>query len=431
MTDNRVIQWHYADPEMAIQSANVIGRLLQAGYEAYWVGGCVRDEYMRRPVHDMDITTSARPEKTCALFQRVVPTGIKHGTVTVLMNGQAFEVTTYRVESGYEDHRHPTEVAFVSDVNQDLTRRDFTMNAMARGLDGTWVDPFNGRRDIDQSIIRCVGQARVRFREDALRMVRCIRFASVFGFSIAHNTWRGIIAERDTFSWIAMERIRSEFDKIITGPSPLAGFEMFIRSGLYARMKSPFPYTGHDQRIMDAIPCVPDQHVSVRWALVLLACGITAEAANPLLRAWTFSNKQRAAILDLLVFQEKSLTDAPGAEVDNDQLGWIQSVLTYGDEAAERWLIMQRSLMAAGAHTVSKEQLQLMERWLHEMPVRSLKDLSITGSELLHAMSMRGGPWLGTLLNQLLHKVATGKMNNDRESLIEEAKRVLRDYEGT
>ena len=127
-------------------------------------------------------------------------------------------MTTYRVESGYEDHRHPTEVAFVEEVTEDLRRRDFTMNAMARGIDGSWVDPFGGRADIDRQVIRRVGDARLRFREDALRMVRCIRFASVFGFSIAVHTWRGF-SRRDTLSWIAMERIRSEFEKILTGPS--------------------------------------------------------------------------------------------------------------------------------------------------------------------------------------------------------------------
>ncbi|OMF73143.1 CCA tRNA nucleotidyltransferase [Paenibacillus glucanolyticus] len=427
------VQWRNADPNMAERSADVIRTLLQHGYEAYWVGGCVRDEYMGRRVSDMDITTSALPEVTCSVFPKVVPTGIKHGTVTVLMEGTAFEVTTYRVESGYEDHRHPTEVAFVRDVKEDLTRRDFTMNAMARGIDGSWVDPFGGREDIDKQVIRCVGDARLRFREDALRMVRCIRFASVFGFSIALHTWKGILSERDTLSWIAMERIRSEFEKIMTGPSPLRGLEMFLRSGLYSRMKAPFPYTGHDVPTMEAIHRTDPEHSSIRWSLLLLACGISAQEAERLLRSWTFSNKQREAIVKLLALHETyaQVNEEKEKEKQSGRLTWIKLVLAHGAEAAHSWLQMQTAMVWTGAATVSPAVMEQLEGWLQELQIRNLKDLNITGSELLLALDKRGGAWLGELLGELLEKAAAGLINNDKKSLINEAKRVVINNEGS
>ncbi|KOP63807.1 tRNA nucleotidyltransferase [Bacillus sp. FJAT-18019] len=423
------IQWRNADGPMAEQSAEVIRTLLRHGHEAYWVGGCVRDEYMGRRVSDMDITTSALPEVTCSIFPKVIPTGIKHGTVTVLMGEQAFEVTTYRVESGYEDHRHPTEVSFVREVKEDLRRRDFTMNAMARGINGTWVDPFDGRADIDKGLIRCVGDARLRFREDALRMVRCIRFASVFGFSIAPHTWRGILSERDTIGWIALERIRSEFEKIMAGPSPLRGLEMFVRSGLHARMKVPFPYTGHDKDTIAAIDRIEPEQSWIRWSLLLLSCGISAQEAERLLRSWTFSNRQREAIVKLLKLHE-SYMQLPGDREAHSRIDWIRLVLAQGAEAAHSWLRMQKALKETGSASISWDRIKQLERWQQDLLIRSLKDLAITGSELLEALGKSGGPWLGELLGQLLEKAAAGDINNDKESLIDEAKRVVIHNEG-
>ncbi|RAR45156.1 CCA tRNA nucleotidyltransferase [Paenibacillus sp. MDMC362] len=424
------IRWSNADPDMAERSADVVRTLLRHGHEAYWVGGCVRDEYMGRRVNDMDITTSALPEVTCSIFPKVIPTGIKHGTVTVLMEGQSFEVTTYRVESGYEDHRHPTEVAFVEEVTEDLRRRDFTMNAMARGIDGSWVDPFGGRADIDRQVIRCVGDARLRFREDALRMVRCIRFASVFGFSIAVHTWRGILSERDTLSWIAMERIRSEFEKILTGPAPLRGLELFVRSGLYARMKAPFPYTGHDTKAIEAMNGIKPEHSTIRWTLLLLACGISAQEAEELLRSWTFSNKQREAIVKLLALHESYRQKKEGEATESARHRWVKLVLAHGAEAAQGWLQLQKALNHTGAASASLSVIEQLDGWLRELRIRSLKDLAITGNELLESLDKRGGPWLGALLGQLLEKTAAGLINNDKESLIEEAKRVVIQNEG-
>ncbi|WP_379140455.1 CCA tRNA nucleotidyltransferase, partial [Paenibacillus sp. sgz500992] len=209
------MEWKMAPSGMAEAAGKVIATLLADGREAYFVGGCIRDELLGRPVHDMDLTTSALPEEVMAMFTRCVPTGLAHGTVTVLQDGYSFEVTTYRTESGYADHRRPEHVFFVSDVQEDLRRRDFTINAICCGLDGQLVDPFGGAADLKHRLIRCVGTAEERFDEDALRMLRCVRFASVLDFAIAKNTWRGLLRQRDKLAHIAVERLRAELERMI------------------------------------------------------------------------------------------------------------------------------------------------------------------------------------------------------------------------
>ena len=162
----------------------ILKTLEGAGFAACFVGGCVRDTLLGRPVHDWDVTTSALPEEIMALFPRCIPTGIKHGTVTVLLRGESFEVTTFRRDGAYHDGRHPDGVVFVPNLTEDLARRDFTINAMAMHLDGRITDCFDGKADLKRGIIRCVGDPERRFREDALRMLRAWRFSAQLGFAI-------------------------------------------------------------------------------------------------------------------------------------------------------------------------------------------------------------------------------------------------------
>ncbi|MCY7562390.1 CCA tRNA nucleotidyltransferase, partial [Paenibacillus macerans] len=234
-------RWTQVDPLMVNQGEMVLHTLLERGFQAFFVGGCVRDELMGRPVHDMDIATSAKPEDVVAVFERTVPTGIEHGTVTVLMDDYAFEVTTFRKESQYEDHRRPASVEFVDAVNEDLLRRDFTMNAIARDIDGALIDPYGGQSDIKRGLIRCVGAAEERFEEDALRMLRAVRFASVFGFRPAKSLWKALLLGKDKLSYIAMERVRTELEKVVLGPRPLRGLALLERSGLLRHVKAALP----------------------------------------------------------------------------------------------------------------------------------------------------------------------------------------------
>ncbi|MWV44685.1 CCA tRNA nucleotidyltransferase [Paenibacillus sp. HJL G12] len=409
---------------MAFHSEEVVSRLLEQGHEAYWVGGCVRDELMGRPVHDMDITTSALPEAVESVFERTVPTGIKHGTVTVLCGSYAYEVTTYRVEGAYENHRRPSEVEFVSDLKEDLKRRDFTFNAMARSIDGTIVDPYQGMADLKNGVVRCVGNARTRFQEDALRMVRCIRFASVFGFSIAYRTWKGLVEERTNIQYVAMERFRVELEKLMEGRRPSRGLYLLYRSGLLSDAKIPFTYEP-DIDLVPILDEIPSEEAIIRWAFLLRACGLNAEEAHRVLRHWTFANSTRKQIADILSVGEETAAFNTTGKNSSCKEYWISIVLKYGREAAERWLLMIDfiGLNASAAYPV--ELISDFKAWTKEMGIYRLSELAISGKDLLEVSGLKGGPWVSEIMSKLLVMVASQALPNNREQLIDEVKRVI------
>ena len=196
--------------------ARILNTLGEHGYEAYAVGGCVRDSLLGRTPQDWDITTSARPEQVKALFRHTIDTGIQHGTVTVMLDHEGFEVTTYRIDGEYEDARHPKEVAFTANLLEDLKRRDFTINAMAYNEVTGLVDAFDGIGDLERGVIRCVGNAMERFSEDALRMLRAVRFAAQLGFSIEQETQEAIAGLAGNIKKVSAERIQVELVKLLT-----------------------------------------------------------------------------------------------------------------------------------------------------------------------------------------------------------------------
>ena len=200
-------------------AARIIDTLEAAGFEAYAVGGCVRDSLLGLTPHDWDLCTSARPEELQALFrgEHVVATGLKHGTLTVVLDHIPYEVTTFRVDGSYTDHRHPDAVSFVRDVREDLARRDFTVNAMAYAPRTGLVDAFNGQEDLRRGVLRCVGEPRERFTEDALRILRALRFASTYGLTIDPATAAAVHALYPTLKDVAAERIREELVKLLCG----------------------------------------------------------------------------------------------------------------------------------------------------------------------------------------------------------------------
>ena len=202
------------------RAVRVIRRLQRAGYGTFLVGGCVRDMLMGRQIHDYDAATSALPEQVTALFENTVPTGIRHGTVTVWVDGLGVEVTTFRSESVYTDGRHPDAVRFERSIETDLSRRDFTVNAMALSADGEIIDIFGGRADIEGRIIRTVGDPAERFVEDALRMYRCVRFAAVLGFEIDGGALRAMKSRAPLRGSVSRERIREEIEKTLMSPRP-------------------------------------------------------------------------------------------------------------------------------------------------------------------------------------------------------------------
>ncbi len=395
------------EEELWAAGLSILRKLADRGFAAYLVGGCVRDRALGRPIHDVDIATSALPDEVARVFERTIPTGLRHGTVTVLHEGFSFEITTFRTESGYSDARRPDAVTFVHRIEEDLARRDFTFNAMAIGLDGEYVDPFGGRADLQKRVVRCVGEADVRFGEDALRMLRAIRFAAAFGFRLALSTWRGIRRKAARLRHVAMERVGSEWDKMMAGPDPDRACGLLRRSGLPACFKEPLPASVNaGTAVKDARtkgrPLRDIGDPDVRWAAWLIRTEASAEDAETFCRTLRFSAARQTRIRAAVAF-DRRLSDKPG-----DRTAFKTAVLDFGRQAALDWL-------------GSKTKPDPYQGWLQEMNVYTLGQLAVKGDEIARALGKPPGPWLAPLLRRLLTDAAFGRTANTREALMRAA----------
>ena len=253
-------------------AAALLARLHGAGYAAYAVGGCVRDSLLGRTPQDWDLCTSARPEQVLALFGegQCIPTGLQHGTVTIKYGGQLYETTTFRTEGAYTDGRHPDEVHFVPDVRQDLARRDFTINAMAYNDAEGLIDPFGGQQDLQQGILRAVGDPATRFEEDALRILRLYRFAARFGFAIDPPTGQAARALCAHLDCVSVERIEEELSKLLAAPAPAAYLDEKILKVIIPELSAPALQAA--KPVVDACPA-GTENLPVRWAALLMSLG--------------------------------------------------------------------------------------------------------------------------------------------------------------
>ncbi|KRE98173.1 hypothetical protein ASG89_03900 [Paenibacillus sp. Soil766] len=413
-------------------ASEVLTSLMEAGYEAYYVGGCVRDVVLGRPIKDIDIATSALPEQVIQIFQRTVPTGLQHGTVTVLIAQGAYEVTTFRKEAAYEGFRRPASVAYISDLTEDLRRRDFTMNAMAMDVAGVLQDPYGGQTDLAAGVLRCVGIAEERFGEDALRMLRCIRFASTYDLEIEASTWQALLANAPLLRHIAMERVRSELQRMVEGPAPARAVRLLLASGLLAYLKKQLPlpfeaWLAWDDAL-DVVSALEGQHD--RWSMLLMLLEVPADVVRAALQELTFSRADGAAVAEVL-----ALRDAVAAQVRVDDPAplervWKLGAVRRGEAAARALLRLLRELpqvegkrggLARFLVETAPELLRRGEAWLKEVPCFSLKELAISGQDVAVALDRQPGPWMGRLLQDLLERAALGEIPNEREALIDAA----------
>jgi len=396
-----------------------VARMLEeAGHRAYLVGGCVRDRLLGRPLKDADIATSAQPRQVMKLFPDAIPTGLKYGTVSVRMNGRLYEVTTFRSEAGYSDGRHPDRVEFVGDIREDLARRDFTINAMAAGTDGEILDPFGGRRDLEAGVIRCVGRAEERFAEDALRMLRGIRFAAELGFRLAPSVWKAILRQRERLRMGAVERVTAELDRMTAGSDPDRAWALLVRSGLAASLNVTLPVP--DLEGLRTVRLAAVAEAELRWPLLWIAGGAGEGAAEEAARALRVSRARgerwKGAVGVHRRF-EMALTSLERAEEARET--WIDAVIDLGRSAAEDWLALSEGLLS-----VPREASGQAARWLQEMPVCSIRDLAVDGSDLTRHLRRPRGPWVGRLLRRLLAETAAGRAPNEREALLALADRL-------
>ncbi|QGQ96842.1 CCA tRNA nucleotidyltransferase [Paenibacillus psychroresistens] len=436
------------------KSANqLLDKLLANQYEAYLVGGCVRDRLMHKPVQDFDIATNALPEQVMELFSHTIPTGLKHGTVTVMLEGVAFEVTTFRKESAYEEHRRPQQVEFVSDLQEDLQRRDFTMNAMAIDLKGTVIDPFDGQIDIAQKLVRCVGNPNERFEEDALRLLRCIRFAVNYGFRIEQATWEALLQHAHLLKFVAMERVRVELEKMLAGDNPYQALELLLDSQLlkYVKLELQFPFIKWKTADLPVYLRKLSQldNPLLRWALLFYSMQTTSDKASRALKKLTFSSKQLKVIIPILnleiwlheqidhALQAKRTPDkndhvalsSSRVSVDRPDLIWKQAAIQFGKDTLLDWLSIKQiefSELASNTSLDLKQSVFIVflrsgNEWISEMPVETLSELDLIGSDLLTHFDMPAGPWVSEFLQRLLLDAAFGNARNQKNHLLKRA----------
>lgn len=376
---------------------------LQAhGHEAWLVGGGVRDRLLGLPVHDWDVATQAEPEQVQALFERVYSTGLAHGTVTVLCEDTPVEVTTYRVEGGYSDGRHPDEVHFTRCLIDDLSRRDFTVNALAWDPGaGLIVDAFGGLDDLARGLLRCVGAAEERFAEDGLRALRAVRFIAVLGFELDDEAQRAIASTLDTFARIAVERVRVELLKLLCGRDALRGLQLLQRTGL---LGATLPHLAQESADFEAalrlVPAAPRTEAA-RWAALLWGCPAQADET---LRTLRCANAERKAVLALLSLRsERGLRPSalePHSDAEVRQL-LAQIGRTHYEAWCALWAAAQAVGLAAGvsAFTARVAAIGALQGAL------SVRDLALDGRAVAQLIGEPPSWRIGWLLDGLLQRV--------------------------
>lgn len=431
---------------------NIINTLEEAGFEAYAVGGCVRDSILGRKPDDWDITTSAKPGETKQLFPRTVDTGIKHGTVTVLLGGEGFEVTTYRIDGTYEDGRHPSEVTFTASLKEDLLRRDFTINAMAYNERSGLVDLYGGLEDIDKQVIRCVGDAVERFEEDALRMLRAVRFSAQLGYRIDEATGEAIKALAPNLQKISAERIQVELVKLVTSPHPdylRTAYELGITAQVLPEfdlcMETPQRHKHHcydvGEHILHSMLGVePDKvlrlgmlfhDIGKPQTLTVDPDGTTHNKRHPfegekitrkVMRRLKFDNDTTDKVTKLVLYHDYDIAPT--------EAGVRRAVNRIGEDIFPMIFTVRRADIAAQSDYMREEKLAkvaYIEKLYREVLARkdavTLKDLAISGNDLI-AMGMPSGRQIGETLSALLEKVLDDPSLNTREILLKLYKEV-------
>ncbi|WP_374967482.1 CCA tRNA nucleotidyltransferase [Lysinibacillus sp. RS5] len=369
---------------------SVIEQLENAGFEAVVVGGAVRDAILGRPAHDVDVATNAMPEEVKSVFNHTVDVGIQHGTVLVIVPAGPVEVTTYRTDGDYIDHRRPEEVQFVRSLKEDLQRRDFTMNAIAMRRDGTFIDYYGGRQDIEAGVIRAVGNAQRRFTEDALRMLRAVRFSAQLGFVIESETLAAMQIKAADISWIAKERIKAELDKLWIGKDVFNGIQKLEESGLAAYLNGHFQANHwREFNVQDKL---------LGWAYFALLQG---EQWREVLGSYRLSNKEMAFVKAVL------------AALEALKSGWTNM---------DYFLYAQQELEVACYFAELRQlDVQMPQQSIQEiqtkLPIRHKQALLVNGTDLLKWSGKKGGPWVKEALQAMLEAVVNGELQNDRQAI--------------
>lgn len=387
----RIEHW----PQQLRAAVPVLERINQAGFEVYFVGGCVRDTLLQRPLHDVDLATSAYPQEIKQIFPQTIDTGIEHGTVTVIYQKKAYEITTFRTESGYQDYRRPDKVEFVRSLKEDLKRRDFTINALAMNAQGEIIDLFAGMADLQQRQIRAVGVAADRFHEDALRMLRAVRFQAQLNFTIEKQTLAGIKTNAALLSHIATERIREEFIKLMEGCNRQAGLISLYQTQLYRFCPGLATYD-FPKILQFAAGQITDE--ATVWSFLAYLGKLKRAQVRPFLRQWKVANnniKLAQAAIELLNNYQES----------NWQL-YIAGQAATATAAQVLRLTCQQELAE-----------QLIEQY-QDLPLKSPHQLAINGQQIMQVLNLSPGPQIGQYLKQIQQAIVAGQLVNNYQTIV-------------
>ena len=430
-------------------AAALLARLHGAGYAAYAVGGCVRDSLLGRIPQDWDLCTSARPEQVLALFGegQCIPTGLQHGTVTIKYGGQLYETTTFRTEGAYTDGRHPDEVHFVPDVRQDLARRDFTINAMAYNDAEGLIDPFGGQQDLQQGILRAVGDPATRFEEDALRILRLYRFAARFGFAIDPPTGQAARALCAHLDCVSVERIEEELSKLLAAPAPAAYLDEKILKVIIPELSAPALQAA--KPVVDACPAGTED-LPVRWAALLMSLG--EDGTRKALKRLRCSNTciEQTAVLVREVHPGAFSSDtnrgipspallpaAAGSHPPDGPQGNSRTGLGQAPAVPDTVIRIRKLLGRYDLHTVQRlaalgaamepeqaadftAQAELAAQLDADGVCCRVSQLAVNGRDLM-AAGIPAGPGLRRTLEALLDAVIRGQLSNERQRLLDAA----------
>ena len=427
----------------------IIQELEKCGHEAYMVGGCVRDSILGRKPHDYDICTSATPDEILKAFpnEEIIPTGLQHGTVTILINKEPFEVTTYRIDGDYSDNRRPDNVTFTKNLVEDVRRRDFTINAMAYNPKTGLIDPFNGMEDIKYKKIRCVGSAEDRFNEDALRILRAIRFEAQLDFAGLPETMFEIDRQYERLKDISVERINSEFCKIVASnrfcvelvlyPDVFSLFIPELKDMIGFQQNNPYHAYDVFDHTVHAIEKCESNDLIVRLAVFFHDFGkphsyqdgedgirhfkghgkVSAEITDSIMKRLRFDNETRNNVVELVYYHDATF------EVGKKYVKrWLNKI---GEKQFRRLLEVRKADIKGQKTDYEKSRIEkvnniesILEKILQEQECFSLKDLAVNGNDVKRTMNLKEGKNIGYWLNDILKRVMDGELKNNRDDLI-------------
>ena len=363
---------------------NILEKFNEAGYEAYFVGGCVRDYLLNDEFSDIDITTNALPEEVKQIFRKSIDTGIQHGTVTILVDEDSFEVTTFRTEDDYIDHRTPEKVEFVSDLKEDLDRRDFTINAMALDSNGKLYDYHCGERDLRNKVIKTVNNPNERFFEDALRMLRSFRFSSKLGFEIEENTLKAIKNNAELIKFVSIERIVNEFRKLLTGRGNKRSLELLLDS----KLNNYIPFLDEISKIID--------FSNYTFCQSLYILSKINDISFEKLKELKLSNKEIKQIKIYEKINEDFSSNVP-----------LEIILYNYD-------VNDVTFIASYSNYCDKEDIEKIK-----LPIKSFNDIAITSMEIISIIDKPAGPWIKEIIKKLEEDIILYKIDNTKKDILD------------